>query len=64
MTPTETATAWLASFDQALSAGDIDAAAELFAEESYWLGGIAVAAGAFYAFAHSARVWLLGPPDA
>ncbi len=36
MTPTETATAWLASFDQALSAGDIDAAAELFAEESYW----------------------------
>ncbi len=36
----------------------------LLAEESYWLGGIAVAAGAFYAFAHSARVWLLGPPDA
>jgi len=36
MTPTETATAWLASFDRALSSGDIDVAVQLFAEESYW----------------------------
>ncbi len=32
----------------------------LLSEESYWLGGLAVAAGAFYGAAHTARLWLLG----
>ena len=27
---------WLSAFETALSAGDIDAAAELFAETSFW----------------------------
>ncbi|MFW2390523.1 MAG: ABC1 kinase family protein [Polyangiales bacterium] len=41
----------------------IIAGAILLSQESYWLGGLAAASGAFYAAAHSARVWLLGPPD-
>ncbi len=36
MTPTEAATTWLTAFDRALAAGDIEAAVELFADESYW----------------------------
>ncbi|MEM7341250.1 MAG: NAD(P)/FAD-dependent oxidoreductase [Actinomycetota bacterium] len=36
MTPTETVTTWLDDFDRALTAGDVDAAAALFADESYW----------------------------
>ena len=35
-TPTDTVTAWLADFGAALETGDLDAAAELFADESYW----------------------------
>jgi ubiquinone biosynthesis protein len=34
----------------------------LLSEESYWLGGLAVAASAFYGAAHTARLWLLGKP--
>ncbi|MEM8926191.1 MAG: NAD(P)/FAD-dependent oxidoreductase [Actinomycetota bacterium] len=34
--PTETAAAWLDAFDKALTAGDLDAAAALFADESFW----------------------------
>lgn len=34
----------------------------LLASESYVLGALSVASGAFYAVAHSARVWLLGKP--
>lgn len=40
----------------------IVAGAILLSQESYWLGGLAVAAGAIYALGHSARVWLLGKP--
>jgi ubiquinone biosynthesis protein len=42
----------------------IIAGAILLAQESYWLGGLTVAAGAFYALLHTARVWLLKKPDA
>ena len=42
----------------------IVAGAILLAAEQYWLGGLAAGAGAFYAALHTARVWLLGPPDA
>jgi ubiquinone biosynthesis protein len=41
----------------------IIAGAVLLAEESYWLGGLALGAGALYALLHTARVWLLGPPE-
>jgi ubiquinone biosynthesis protein len=41
----------------------IIAAAILLSQESYWLGGLAAAAGALYALGHSARVWLLGKPE-
>ena len=34
----------------------------LLSQESYRLGGLAVAAGAFYGAAHTARLWLLGKP--
>ena len=33
---TDTARSWLAALEDALAAGNADAAAELFAEESYW----------------------------
>ena len=36
----------------------------LLSREQYWLGGLALGAGALYALLHSARVWLMGPPDA
>jgi ubiquinone biosynthesis protein len=41
----------------------IVAGAILLSQESYWLGGLAVAAGVVYALGHSARVWLLGKPE-
>ena len=41
----------------------IIAGAILLSQESYWLGGIAVGAGAFYGALHTARVWLLGHPE-
>ena len=41
----------------------IIAGAILLSQESYWLGGLAAAAGAVYALGHSARVWLLGRPE-
>ena len=41
----------------------IIAGAILLSQESYWLGGLAVAAGAVYALGHSVRVWLLGRPE-
>jgi len=41
----------------------IIAGAILLSQESYWLGGLAAAAGAVYALGHSARVWLLGKPE-
>jgi len=41
----------------------IVAGAILLSNESYWLGGASLGAGAFYAFVHSARVWLKGPPE-
>ena len=34
--PNAAAQAWLADFDRALQAGDIDGALELFDEECYW----------------------------
>lgn len=40
----------------------IIAAAILLSQESYWLGGLMVAASALYGLAHTARVWLLGKP--
>lgn len=36
--------------------------AVLLSRENYWLGGLILGAGALYAFAHTARVWLLGKP--
>jgi ubiquinone biosynthesis protein len=39
------------------------AGAILLSQGSYWLGGLAAGAGAFYATLHAARVWLLGKPD-
>jgi len=42
----------------------IIAGAILLSQESYWLGGLTAGAGAFYALLHSARVWLLGKPEA
>ncbi len=41
----------------------IIAGAILLSQESYWLGGLAVAAGTVYALGHSVRVWLLGRPE-
>ena len=41
----------------------IIAGAILLSQESYWLGGLAVASSGLYALAHSARVWLLGKPE-
>jgi ubiquinone biosynthesis protein len=35
----------------------------LLSRDSYWLGGLALGSGAFYAAIHSARVWLLGHPE-
>ncbi len=35
-TPTDAASTWLAAFDAALTAGDVDAATALFADECYW----------------------------
>ena len=35
-TPTESASGWLSRFGAALEGGDVDAAAAMFAEESYW----------------------------
>ncbi len=39
------------------------AGAILLSQESYWLGGLALALSALYALAHSARIWLLGKPE-
>jgi len=41
----------------------IIAGAILLSQESYWLGGLALALSALYALAHSARIWLLGKPE-
>lgn len=41
----------------------IIAGAILLSQGSYWLGGLAAGAGAFYATLHTVRVWLLGTPD-
>ena len=41
----------------------IIAGAILLSQESYWLGGLAAGAGAFYALLHAARVWLLKKPE-
>jgi ubiquinone biosynthesis protein len=41
----------------------IIAGAILLSQESYWLGGLALGAGALYAALHTARVWLLGHPE-
>jgi ubiquinone biosynthesis protein len=41
----------------------IVAGAILLSEERYWMGGIAVGAGAAYGLLHAARVWLMGPPE-
>jgi ubiquinone biosynthesis protein len=35
----------------------------LLSRESYWLGGLALGSGAFYAAVHATRVWLLGHPE-
>lgn len=36
--------------------------AVLLSQDRHWLGGLMLAAGALYGFAHTARVWLLGKP--
>ena len=41
----------------------IIAGAILLSQETYWLGGLALGAGALYAALHTVRVWLLGHPE-
>lgn len=40
----------------------IIAGAILLSEDRHWLGGVTLGAAALFAFAHTARVWLLGKP--
>ncbi|MGB8223780.1 MAG: AarF/UbiB family protein [Polyangiales bacterium] len=51
------------AFSGLVVGASIIAAAILLSQESYWLGGLAAGAGALYALAHTARMWLLGKPE-
>lgn len=52
------------TFSGLVVASLVVAGAILLSQNSYWMGGVALGAGATYALAHTARVWLMGPPDA
>ena len=41
----------------------IIAGAILLSQDKDWMGGLSMGAGAFYALAHTARVWRLGKPQ-